>query len=562
MRVRGDSGVWELFVPGLTAGTLYKFEILNRDHGTIHLKADPYAQQAEFRPSTASIACGPDAYVWHDCEWLEQRAESDWLHKPLSVYEVHIGSWRRAPDGGFLSYRELAPLLIEYVLEQGYTHLEFLPITEHPFDGSWGYQTVGFFCPSSRYGSPEDLRFLIDQCHQHGIGVLLDWTPAHFPKDSHGLANFDGSALYEHEDPRLGEHPDWDTLIFNYGRNEVVSFLLSSANYWLEEFHFDGIRVDAVASMLYLDYSREEGEWRPNRYGGNENLEAIDFVKQLNTTLHEKHPGVLIIAEESTAWPMVSRPVYLGGLGFSMKWNMGWMNDTLAYIEKDPVHRQFHHDKLTFGLLYAFSENFILPFSHDEVVHGKRSMLDKMPGDTWQRFANLRLLYAYLYTMPGRKLLFMGNDIALDREWDHDRQLDWDLLAQPNHDGVRKVIADLNRLYRAEAALHKHDFDHEGFAWLDCHDSTQSVICYLRQAEDTFVVVALNFTPVPRSGYRIGVPNAGQYTEIFNSDSDYYAGTNVGNGGSLTAEEIPWMDRDFSVSLTLPPLAGIILKPN
>lgn len=562
MRVRGHSGVWELFIPAVGPGAVYKFEIRNRENGSICLKTDPYARRAELRPRTASVISENPTYIWHDCEWLESRTQADWLHQPLSVYEVHLGSWRHAADGRFLSYRELAPMLVDYVKQQGYTHIEVLPITEHPFDGSWGYQTVGFFSPTSRHGAPDDLRFFIDYCHRNGIGVLLDWTPAHFPKDAHGLARFDGSALYEHEDPRLGEHPDWDTLIFNYGRNEVLSFLLSSASYWLEEFHFDGLRVDAVASMLHLDYSRKEGEWVPNRYGGNENLEAVDFVKRLNTVLHDRYPGALIVAEESTAWPMVSRPVYLGGLGFSMKWNMGWMNDTLEYIQKDPVHRHFHHAILTFGLLYAFSENFILPFSHDEVVHGKLSMLDKMPGDSWQRFANLRLLYTYMFTMPGKKLLFMGNDIAQGREWSHDRELDWDLLEHPTHRGIQKLIADLNKVYRSEDALHKHDFEHDGFDWLDCHDSTQSVISYMRQTEDTFVVVILNFTPVPRHDYRIGLRKPGRYKEIFNSDSSYYAGSNLGNGSALIAEPVPWMDREYSLNLTLPPLAGVILKPS
>lgn len=561
MRSRGSSGVWEIFIPGVRPGTPYKFESRNRHDGSIHLRADPYARRSELRPKTASVIVNEEPYPWTDEAWMRSRTDADWLRQPMSIYEVHLGSWRRGRDGEFRDYRSLAVELVEYAKSLNYTHLELLPITEHPFDGSWGYQTTGFFAATSRFGPPDDLRFFINQCHENGIGVLLDWTPGHFPKDGHGLARFDGSALYEHGDPKQGEHPDWKTLIFNYGRNEVLSFLLSSANYWLEEYHFDGIRVDAVASMLHLDYSREPGQWTPNRYGGNENLEAVEFIKQLNTVLHERHPGALVIAEESTSWPMVSRPVYLGGLGFSMKWNMGWMNDTLEYMEQDPIYRHYHHDKLTFGLLYAYSENFLLPFSHDEVVHGKRSMLDKMPGDLWQRFANLRVLYTYMFTMSGKKLLFMGNEFAQGREWSHDRELDWSLLEYPNHRGIQKLVGDLNRLYCTEKALHRYEFEPRGFQWLDCHDSPQSVLTYLRKEEEEFVVVALNFTPVPRLGYRIGVPAQGMYREIFNSDSRYYEGSNMGNGFGIPAEERPWMSRPFSLSVTLPPLAGIILKP-
>jgi len=560
MRVRGDSGVWELFVPALEPGAIYKYEIRNRHDGLVHLRADPYARQAELRPRTASVVCSTDSYTWHDADWLDRRAECDWLHAPLSIYEVHLGSWRRDTNDNPLGYRHLASELVDYVRSMGYTHIQLLPIAEHPFDGSWGYQTLGYFAPSARFGAPDDLRFLVDQCHQHNIGVLLDWTPAHFPNDTHGLACFDGTALYEHADVQRGKHPDWDTLIFNYGRNEVRSFLLSSAHYWIEEFHFDGLRVDAVASMLYLDYSRKAGEWVANQFGGNENLEAVEFLRTLNTTLLGTHPGVLTIAEESTSWPMVSRPTYVGGLGFSMKWNMGWMNDTLTYVSNDPVHRKFHHDYLTFGLLYAFTENFVLPLSHDEVVHGKGSLLEKMPGDDWQRFANVRLLFAYLFCMPGKKHLFMGNDFAQRAEWNHDQSLDWHLLEHDEHCGIQALVRDLNDVYRQERSLHSHDFDAAGFSWLDCHDSGQSVISFTRQCDDDFVVVVLNFTPVPRHDYRIGVPVDGTYRELINSDSHHYGGSNLGNSGAVISEPVPWMGQKYSLSLTLPPLAGIVLR--
>jgi 1,4-alpha-glucan branching enzyme len=562
MRVRGGSGVWELFLPGLTVGSLYKFEIRNRDHGTILLKSDPYGRRFEVRPSTASIVVEESSFAWHDQAWLQKRKATDWLHAPMSVYEVHLGSWLRDADGGFLNYRDLAERLAAYCVEQGFTHIELLPITEHPLDASWGYQTIGCYAPTSRFGSPDDFRHFVDHCHQQGLGVLLDWVPAHFPKDSHGLARFDGSALYEHEDPRRGEHRDWGTLIYNYGRSEVKNFLLSSAIYWLEEFHLDGLRVDAVASMLYLDYSRNPGEWVPNIYGGNENLEAIEFLRELNRVTHGEHPGTLMIAEESTSWPQVTRPTWLGGLGFSMKWNMGWMHDTLQYMSKDPVHRHYQHDQLTFGLLYAFTENFLLPFSHDEVVHGKRSMLDKMPGDAWQRFANLRLLYTYMLTYPGKKLLFMGNEFAHGREWDHAAPMDWYLLDYPAHQGVQALVRDLNHLYRNTPALYRHDFDHTGFEWIDCHDAEQSVLAYMRHNGDDFVVVGLNFTPVPRIGYRIGVPRPGYYREIMNSDSLYYGGTNLGNGSGMHAEPVPWMNQPYSIPVTLPPLAGVVLVPD
>ncbi len=560
MRVRGSSGVWELFIPGLKPGDLYKFEIRNRNTGEVVVKTDPYARSYELRPGTAARVQAESAFEWQDADWLAARARLDWLHAPMNIYEVHAGSWRRHPDGRFYSYRELADALIPYVLDMGFTHIEFLPLTEHPLDESWGYQTTGYFAPTSRFGTPDDLRYLIDACHRAGIGVLLDWVPAHFPMDAWALARFDGTALYEHEDPRLGLHRDWGTHIFNYGRNEVKGFLLASAHYWLSEFHFDGLRVDAVASMLYLDYSRQEGEWLPNRYGGRENLEAIDFLREMNAMVHEHFPGALTLAEESTAWPMVSRPTYVGGLGFSMKWNMGWMNDTLAYMQLDSVYRRFHHSNLTFGQLYAYTENFVLPFSHDEVVHGKRSLLGRMPGDAWQQFANLRLLFTYQMTNPGKKLNFMGNEIGQGREWNSGGQLDWDLLEVPWHAQIKTLLRDLNRLYRTLPALHELDFEHEGFAWIDCHDADQSVLSYLRKdRHGRALIVALNFTPVPREAYRIGCPAPGFWREVFNSDSAYYGGSNLGNGAGLMAEDTPWMGYPHALTITLPPLAGVIL---
>jgi len=560
MRVRGGSGVWELFVPDLEPGALYKFEIRNRDTGAVFLKADPYGHRFELRPGTASIVAPAGEFPWGDGEWLARRQTRDWAHEPMSIYEVHLGSWQRGPEGELLNYRELARRLVAYVSEMGFSHIELLPVTEHPYDPSWGYQTLGYFAPTSRYGEPDDFRYFVDYCHQHGIGVILDWVPAHFPKDAHGLARFDGSALYEHADPRLGEHMDWGSLIFNYGRREVNSFLLSSALYWIESFHIDGMRLDAVASMLYLDYSRTD--WLPNRFGGRENLEAIEFLRELNTVVHAQHPGVLMAAEESTSWPQVTRPVHVGGLGFDLKWNMGWMNDTLSYIAHEPVHRQYHHDMLTFSMLYAFTENFLLPFSHDEVVHGKQSMLHKMPGDEWQKFANLRVLYTYMFTHPGKKLLFMGTDFGQGLEWDSAQTLDWYVLDYPVHRGVQRLVRDLNRLYHAHPALYGYEFDWRGFEWVDCHDAGQSVLSFLRRSDERTVLVAVNFTPVPRSGYRVGVPVPGAYREIFNSDSAHYGGTNLGNGDHWpVAEAIPWMEHPYSISLTLPPLAGIVLEP-
>lgn len=560
MRSRGASGVWELFIPGLKKGALYKFELRQRDSGQILLKADPYGRFHQRWSDTASIIDDHPSYPWQDDLWMRRRRNHDWLHQPLSIYEVHLGSWKRDADGHYLSYRELAEQLVPYVREMGFTHIELLPVTEHPFDGSWGYQVTGYFAPSSRFGSIEDFKYFVDCCHRHGIGVLLDWVPGHFPKDAHGLARFDGTPLYEHHDPQRGEHKDWGTLIFNYGRNEVRNFLYSSACFWLDQFHIDGLRVDAVASMLYLDYSREAGQWTPNEYGGNENLDAIYFLRRINEFVHQAFPGVLMMAEESTAWPQVSRPVYLGGLGFTMKWNMGWMNDTLQYFSQNPVHRQYHHDKLTFGLLYAYSENFLLPLSHDEVVHGKHSLLEKMPGDGWQKFANLRLLFTYLYTHPGKKLLFMGGEFGQGREWNHDVALDWQLLAFDFQSGTQRVVQDLNHLYSERPELHQWDFDARGFEWIDCHDHSQSIVSYLRKSEDDYLLVVLNFTPVVRHQYRIGIPDAGTYAEIFNSDSIYYSGSNVSNGTRISSEPVAAMGRDNSLVLSLPPLAGIILQ--
>ena len=560
MRNRGDTGIWELFIPGLQAGELYKFEIRNRDTGEILTKADPYGQQFEMRPKTSSQVCREGHWQWADTQWMQQRQKFDWLHQPMSIYEVHLGSWQRDSNHHFLNYRELAHRLVDYLQITGFTHIELLPITEHPLDASWGYQTTGYFAATSRFGDADDFRYFVDYCHQHNIGVLLDWVPAHFPKDAHGLARFDGSALYEHEDPRRGEHRDWGTLIYNYGRNEVKNFLLANALFWLEEYHLDGLRVDAVASMLYLDYSREPGDWLPNQYGGNENIEAIDFFRELNSVTHARHPGTVIMAEESTAWPQVTRPVHVGGLGFSMKWNMGWMHDTLSYMTKEPIHRHFHHNQLTFGLLYCFTENFILPFSHDEVVHGKGSMLYKMPGDDWQRFANLRLLYTYMFTYPGKKLLFMGCEFGQGPEWDHDGTLQWHVLEYAPHLGLQKLVGDLNRQYRAHPALYRHDFEHSGFEWIDCNDTDQSVLSYLSRDQNQTLIIILNFTPVPRYHYRVGVPQAGQYQELINSDSSYYAGSNIGNLGTLDTQDVPWMNRPCSLELTLPPLAAIVLK--
>ncbi|MDR2787885.1 MAG: 1,4-alpha-glucan branching protein GlgB [Candidatus Accumulibacter sp.] len=561
MRVRGDSGIWELFIPDLEPGQIYKYEIRNRDSGEILLKADPYGQQCELRPCTGSVVPRRAAHVWGDDDWMNRRRQHDWQHQPMSVYEVHLGSWQRDAEGEFLDYREAAHRLVDYVRDMGFTHVELLPITEHPYDPSWGYQVTGYFAPTSRFGDPDDFRYFVDHCHRNGVGVLLDWVPAHFPKDAHGLARFDGTALFEHADPRLGEHKDWSTLIFNYGRNEVKSFLLSSAIFWLEQMHIDGLRVDAVASMLYLDYSRQEGEWIPNAHGGRENLVAIDFLRELNVAVHQQCPGILMIAEESTAWPQVSRPTYVGGLGFDIKWNMGWMNDTLRYMGHEPIYRHYHHSMLTFSMLYCFTENFMLPFSHDEVVHGKRSLLYRMPGDEWQQHANLRALYAYQFTHPGKKLLFMGSEFGQGREWDSAGILDWYVLDYPLHQGMQRLVRDLNQLYRTEPALYRHEFDWKGFEWIDCNDAQQSVISYLRKGDEgEQLAVVLNLTPVPRYGYRIGVPCGGYYREVLNTDAAVYGGSNTGNASRrLQAEEMGWMGRSHSLVLTLPPLAAIVL---
>lgn len=558
----GTSGVWELFVPALGAGALYRFEIRSRDSGALLLKSDPYARAAELRPASASCVAAAPAHAWGDQAWMAARAQADWLHAPMSIYELHLGSWRHHADGRCLSYAEIAAPLIEHVRALGFTHVEFLPLMEHPLDESWGYQCTGFFAATSRYGSADDLRALIDRLHQAGIGVILDWVPGHFPADDWALAHFDGTALYEHEDPRMARHPDWGTLVFNYDRNEVKSFLLSSAHYWLSEFHVDGLRVDAVASMLYLDYSRAAGEWTPNVHGGRENLAAIAFLRELNEMVHGAFPGALTIAEESTAWPMVSRPTWLGGLGFSMKWNMGWMNDTLDYLQRDPVHRRYHHERLTFGQLYAYSENFVLPLSHDEVVHGKGSLLGKMPGDDWQRRAGLRLLLAYQYLSAGKKLLFMGGEFGQPWEWRAGESLPWALGDDPRHAGIARLVGDLNRCHRQIPALHELDFDAGGFEWIDCHDAEQSVLSWLRRDRSGgCVVVICNFTPVPRPHYRIGVPQAGAYAERLNTDSHHYGGSDVGNGGQVQATAERSQQWPHSLVLTLPPLAAVVLQP-
>ncbi len=564
MRFRGSSGIWELFLPELGEGTVYKFEIVGHNDQVLPLKADPYGFSAELRPNNGSVVARIDKHHWGDSDWLTERARKNWFESPISVYEVHLGSWRRVPEehNRWLSYRELGDQLIPYVKDLGYTHIELLPIMEHPYDGSWGYQTLGYFAATSRFGTPTDFMEFIDRCHQAGLGVFLDWTPAHFPRDAHGLAFFDGTHLYEHEDPRQGSHPDWGTLVYNYGRNEVQNYLISNALFWLDKYHIDGLRVDAVASMLYLDYSRKQGEWIANRYGGRENLDAIDFFKRLNEVAYQRFPGILTIAEESTAWPSVSRPTYLGGLGFSFKWNMGWMNDTLSYFSKNPIYRRYEHNKLTFSLLYAFTENFMLPFSHDEVVHSKSSLLHKMPGDMWQQFANLRLLFAYQYAHPGKKLLFMGQEIAQRREWSEARSLDWNLLEYDSHRGVQRLTRDLNRLLASEPALHQVDFDWQGFEWLDANDSDNSVYSFIRRGKnpDDLLLIVLNATPVVRYGYRIGVPRSGHYEEVLNTDAAVYGGSNVGNLGGMHSAEHAWMGRRDSLALTLPPLAAVFLK--
>jgi 1,4-alpha-glucan branching enzyme len=560
-----DSGIWTTFIPGLGEHTVYKYRIETRN-GYSFDKSDPFGFAMEERPKTGSVVVNLDRYKWNDSDWVIHRVERQALDKPISIYEVHLGSWNRVVDEHwglrYLNYRELAEQLIPYIVDLGYTHIELLPIAEFPHDASWGYQVIGFYAATSRFGTPEDLMYFIDQCHQNNIGVILDWVPAHFPKDGAGLNYFDGTHLYSHADPRQGEHRDWGTLIFNYGRNEVRSFLISNALFWIDKYHFDGLRVDAVASMLYLDYSRKEGEWIPNEYGGRENLPAISFLRKINEVVHGIYPGVLTIAEESTAWPMVSRPTYAGGLGFSLKWNMGWMHDTLRYMSKEPIHRRYHHNDMTFGMLYAFHENFILPLSHDEVVHGKGSLINKMSGDEWQKFANLRAYYGFMWAYSGKKLLFMGGEFGQWQEWNYDRGLEWEAVNAPSHQGVQRFIKDLNRLYKDEPALYENDFDWNGFNWVDANDSDHSVFSFIRKAKSSgdFILVVSNLTPVPRLGYRVGVPKPGYYREILNSDSEYYWGSNMGNVHGKNTEAIPTHGHAQSLSLTLPPLATLWFK--
>jgi 1,4-alpha-glucan branching enzyme len=563
LQPRGDSGIWEGFIPGVGKGSLYKFHIVSNKHGHRVDKCDPIGLLMEKPPRTASVVWNLE-YVWNDAEWLQKRGDRNSLHAPMAVYELHLGSWMRVPEehNRPLTYREIAPRLAEYVVKLGFTHVEFLPIMEHPFYGSWGYQTTGYFAPTARYGVPQDFMYLVDYLHQHNIGVILDWVPSHFPSDAHGLAYFDGTHLFEHSDSRQGFHPDWKTQIFNYGRSEVRSFLMSSAMFWLDKYHADGLRVDAVASMLYLDYSRKEGEWIPNKYGGRENLEAIAFLRRFNEEAYKEHPDIQTAAEESTSYSMVSKPTHLGGLGFGLKWDMGWMHDTLDYFHNDPIHRQYHHNQLTFRMLYSFQENFVLPISHDEVVHGKGSMIDKMPGDDWQKFANMRLLLAYMYAQPGKKLLFMGCEFGQYREWSHDRSLDWHLLEGPRHRGLQTWMEQLNRAYRNEGALHWFDNDPKGFEWVDCNDAPASVISLLRKGnspEDT-ILIACNFTPVPRVGYMVGVPFGGYWKEILNSDAREYGGSGSGNMGGAEALPHGTHGRPYSLRLTLPPLGAVFLK--
>jgi 1,4-alpha-glucan branching enzyme len=556
-----NGGVWELFIPGLREGAAYKYNVRSRYAGYQQLKADPYAFYCETPPKSASVVWNPFKHPWKDAAWMEARVLHDILKAPVSIYEVHLESWLRGPHGQTLTYRDLAVKLVEYVKQMGYTHLELLPVMEHPFSGSWGYQVIGYFAPTSRFGTPDDFQYFVDACHQAGIGVIVDWVPAHFPKDAHGLGFFDGTALYEHADVRKGEQRDWGTLIFNYGRNEVKSFLISNALFWLKQYHIDGLRVDAVASMLYLDYSRQPGEWIPNQYGGNENLEAIDFLRRFNEVAHTV-PGAFTVAEESTAFTGVSRPVYLNGLGFTMKWNMGWMHDMLAYFENDPIYRKYHHNNITFSLLYAFTENFVLPISHDEVVHGKQSLINKMPGDEWRQFANVRSFLAFMWSHPGKKILFMGQEFGQREEWNHNTGLRWELLEFDLHRKLQTLARELNRLYRETPALYQVDFHYTGFEWVDFHDWENSIISYIRRAEDPkdFVLICCNFTPVPRKMYEVGVPEEGFYQEILNTDSELFGGSNMGNGGLVSSRPIPKHDRPFSISVTLPPLAVVMFK--
>lgn len=563
MKLRPQAGVWELFVPGAGAGVRYKYHVASRFNGYQADKADPYGFAAEVRPRTASRVWDLSRYQWGDAEWMGSRAATSAPGAPISIYEVHLGSWMRLPgEGGWLTYRDLAPRLAEYAVEMAFTHVELMPVTEHPLDRSWGYQTVGYYAPTSRFGTPDEFMFLIDTLHGAGIGVILDWVPGHFPSDEHGLGFFDGTHLYEHEDKRQGHHPEWDTLIFNFGRREVANFLTGNGLFWFDVYHADGLRVDAVAAMLYLDYGREEGQWIPNEHGGHENLEAVAFLRQFNERVYAAHPDVMTFAEESTSWPMVSRPTDGGGLGFGYKWNMGWMNDVLEYMSEDPIHRKHHHDKLTFSMLYAFNENFVLPFSHDEVVHMKKSMLGKMPGDDWCKFANLRLLYGYMYGHPGKKLLFMGDEFGQRGEWDYDGSLDWRLLAEPAHEGLRQWVRDLNQAHRREPALHQFDFEPRGFEWIDCEDRDSSVISFLRRGRDPRddLIVVCNFTPVPRDDYAIGAPAGGRWSEILNSDAALYGGSGVGNAGGAGATAEPAHGRPYRLTIVLPPLACVMFK--
>jgi len=568
MTSTGSSGIWECFAAGVGGGVLYKYFIESQWNGYCVEKADPYAFASELRPCTASRVWDLSQYEWRDAAWMRTRRGRMLHQEAMSIYEVHLGSWMRCPEENnrWLTYRDLAGRLVEYVRQMGFTHVELMPVAEHPFDGSWGYQSTGYFAPTSRHGSPDDFRFLVDVLHRHGIGVILDWAPAHFPNDEHGLCFFDGTHLYEHEDPRQGMHPDWNTCVFNYGRSEVRSYLLSNAVFWADEYHIDALRVDAVASMLYLDYGRKEGEWIPNCYGGKENLEAISFIKRLNECVHAEAPGATVIAEESTSWPMVTRPVYAGGLGFGFKWNMGWMHDMLNYMSYDPIYRKYHHDLITFSMLYAFSENFVLPFSHDEVVHGKSSMIGKMPGDEWQKFANLRTLYGFMYGHPGKKLLFMGSEFGQWNEWNHDISLDWHLLEFPFHSSLQRWVRDLNTFYRSEPSLFELDFEYTGFEWIDCHDNAGSTISFLRRgrndlnAPQRMTLFVVNFTPVPRYGYRVGVPEGGRWKEALNSDAALYGGSGIGNHGGIDAEAVPMHGRGWSLNITLPPLACVVFQ--
>ena len=558
-----DSGVWSAFVPNIQPGEKYKYSVVDV-RGNYVDKADPYAFQAEYRPATASIVCDLDGYAWADDEWMTFRQSTNWLERPMSIYEVHLGSWRRPKDGrDSVTWEELADQLIDSCHELGYSHLQLMPVSEHPFDGSWGYQVTGYFAPTSRFGTPQEFMLFVDRCHQAGIGVLVDWVPAHFPTDAHGLGRFDGTGLYEHEDHRKGYHPDWNTYIFNYGRQEVREFLLSSARFWCDLYHVDGLRVDAVASMLYLDDSRDSGQWVPNEHGGRENNDAISFIEEFNEVIHREFPGIVTIAEESTSWPNVSRPLYDGGLGFTMKWDMGWMHDTLKYTAREPIHRTHHQNELSFRMMYAFTENFVLPLSHDEVVHGKKSLLSRMPGDEWQQFANLRLLFSYQFTMPGKKLQFMGGELGQWTEWNHDSELDWSLQEFPTHAGISRLVKDLNRLYCSNPAMHQFDTSQEGFQWIDSDDAQNSTYSFMRRSSDhdDFFVVVLNFTPVVRDGFRVGVPNAGYYREAFNTDADIYGGSNVGNKGGMYSEPVASHGFDNSLSMTLPPLAMVVFRP-